>query len=496
MKIAVVGSGIGGLAVAIRLANRGHNVTVFEKNPIPGGKISEIHAEGFRFDTGPTVFTMPQYLENLFRDSKASTEIFLKYSKLELNCKYILPSGKIFKYYSDLKKLREEIKRTSHEPFENIEKRLAESTYIHQLALSSLVKKDGTKVKKFISSDYNKLLIKSYKYLSKSIHKINEAAFIDKDIAKVFDNFNIFNGADPYGKSSIIDIGSYTQFGTSRYFIQGGFYSLIDALMALAKEKRINFKFNSPIEKIIIDNQSVTGVLVKGVAAHFDAVVSNADILYSSLKLFKNPDAISLKNRELTYSALVFMWGVKRTSPKLECYNVILGGNTEKEYELLSGRKIISSDPAISIYISSKLNKSDAPINCENWQVRINAPINNGQDWNTQVNQSRILILKRIYETYGIDLKKDIIFEKIATPVSLERDYNCYKGCVHGVHPKSLMSTFSEHPNVSGQIKNLYFVGGSVSPGGNIPMALLSAEIVENIIQKDHPSQLIEPTLF
>ena len=98
MKIAVVGSGIGGLAVAIRLANRGHNVTVFEKNPIPGGKISEIRADGFRFDTGPNVVAMPQYIEDLFRDSKASTEIFLKYSKVDVNCKYILPNGKIFKY--------------------------------------------------------------------------------------------------------------------------------------------------------------------------------------------------------------------------------------------------------------------------------------------------------------------------------------------------------------------------------------------------------------
>ena len=496
MKIAVVGSGIGGLAVAIRLANRGHNVTVFEKNPIPGGKISEIRAEGFRFDTGPSFLSMPEYVENLFKDSKAGTEIFLKYSKLDVNCKYILPNGKIFKHYSDQKKLKDDIKRTSPEPFENIERRITETSSLHNLALNALAKNDGSKPGKLFSSDYNKLFLKSFKYLSKSLHKINEGAFIDKDIAKVFDTFNIFNGVDPYGKSSVLDLASYTQFGSQRYFIQGGFYNLINALMALAKEKRVVFRLNTPVEKIIIENESATGVLVKGAPVHFDAVVSNADILYSSAKLFKNPEAINLKNRELTHSALVFMWGVKRISPKLDSYNVILGGNTEKEYELLFGRKIISSDPVISIYISSKLNKSDAPSSCENWQVRINAPVNSDQDWNTQISQSRILILKRIYEAYGIDLKKDIIFEKICTPVNLERDYNCYKGSIHGAHPEKLMAPFSEHPNKSAHIKNLYFTGATVNPGGNIPMALLSAEIADNIIQKEHPAILIEPTLF
>jgi phytoene dehydrogenase-like protein len=266
--------------------------------------------------------------------------------------------------------------------------------------------------------------------------------------------------------------------------------------MALAKEKRVVFRFSTPVEKIIIENDTATGVMVKGAPVHFDAVISNADVLYSSAKLFKNPDEIKLTNRELTYSALVFMWGVKRTSPKLDCYNMILGGNTEKEYDLLFGRKIISYDPVISIYISSKINKSDAPSNCENWQVRINAPVNSGQDWNTQISQSRILILKRIYEAYGIDLKKDIIFERIITPVTLERDYNCYKGAVHGVHPNKVIATFSEHPNKSTQIKNLFFTGGSVNPGGNIPMALLSAQIVDNLIQKEHPTIVVEPTLF
>lgn len=496
MKIAVVGSGIGGLAVAIRLANRGHNVTVFEKNPIPGGKISEIRADGFRFDTGPNIIAMPQYIEDLFRDSKASTEIFLKYSKIDVNCKYILPNGKIFKYYSDQKKLREEVKKTSPEPFENIEKRITDSNNLYSVAMNALVKKDGSKPGTLFSSDYNKLFLKSFKYLSKSLHKINEDAFIDKDLAKVFDTFNIFNGVDPYGKSSVLDLGSYTQFGTARYFIQGGFYNLINALMALAKEKRVVFRFSTPVEKIIIENDTATGVMVKGAPVHFDAVISNADVLYSSSKLFKNPDEIKLTNRELTYSALVFMWGVKRTSPKLDCYNMILGGNTEKEYDLLFGRKIISSDPVISIYISSKINKSDAPSNCENWQVRINAPVNSGQDWNTQISQSRILILKRIYEAYGIDLKKDIIFERIITPVTLERDYNCFKGAVHGVHPNKVIATFSEHPNKSTQIKNLFFTGGSVNPGGNIPMALLSAQIVDNLIQKEHPTIVVEPTLF
>ncbi len=499
MKVAVIGAGIGGLAVAVRLANRGHNITLFEKNSFPGGRLSEIKAEGFRFDTGASVFTMPELVEKLFADSKVGIEVFLKYSRMDVNCRYFLPGGKVVRMYADPRKLREELRKNSPEPFENIERRLIRSAELFRLSQDCFIDFEGiVKKSSLFSYDYNKIRLKSFKYLKGgSVHKINENSFIDKDIANIFDTFGIYNGYDPYKTNPLLALGSYPLYGTNRYFIQGGFYALADALMRLAKERRVGFRFGNEVEQICINNGKADGVVIKGgEQMGFDAVVSALDINYAGKKLFCDPELPKYQGKELTSSALVFLWGVKRTTPRLDCYNVILSSDPEKEFDLIFDRKIISSDPTISIYISSKLCKTDAPPGCENWQVHINAPVNMGQDWTTQINQSRIIILKRIYEKLGVDIKKDLVYEKIISPVNFEHDYRTFRGSLHGYMNNHLLSPVSGYPNRHPSIKNLYFAGGTVHPGGSVPMTLMSAFIVDSIFEKEHPVTITEPTLF
>ena len=144
----------------------------------------------------------------------------------------------------------------------------------------------------------------------------------------------------------------------------------------------------------------------------------------------------------------------------------------------------ISNDPTIYVNISSKDIPDHAPINKENWYVMINVPWNENQDWVQKTEKLKRLVIKKIDLTLSTNIEKLIETEKIVTPVDISNDTLSYKGALYGSSSNSKLSAFLRHPNFSKKIKNLYFVGGSVHPGGGIPLCLLSAKIVDNLISQ------------
>ena len=151
-------------------------------------------------------------------------------------------------------------------------------------------------------------------------------------------------------------------------------------------------------------------------------------------------------------------------------------------FEHIFDKKSISSDPTIYINISSKEEGSDAPQGCENWFVMINAPGNYGQDWETLKKEVRQRIVKKINRILKVNIEEYIEAEEILEPMTIESRTYSHKGSLYGASSNSQFAAFLRHPNFSKQLKNLYFCGGSVHPGGGIPLCLLSAKIVSNLI--------------
>jgi phytoene dehydrogenase-like protein len=188
-------------------------------------------------------------------------------------------------------------------------------------------------------------------------------------------------------------------------------------------------------------------------------------------------------HNEPSTSALIFYWGINKQYNELEVHNILFSSNYKNEFDHLSKLKTISNDPTVYIFISSKSVEGDAPEGKENWYVMINVPENTGQKWDELTEKARKDIIQKINRVLNTDIEQHILFEKIADPRTIEQDTGSYKGALYGKSSNNKFAAFLRHPNFKKGIKNIFFTGGSVHPGGGIPLCLASAKIVDKHIQ-------------
>jgi phytoene dehydrogenase-like protein len=187
-------------------------------------------------------------------------------------------------------------------------------------------------------------------------------------------------------------------------------------------------------------------------------------------------------NQERSSSALIFYWGIKRAFPQLDLHNIFFSNDYEKEFHTIFKEDSIIDDTTVYINITSKEESHHAPKGCENWFVMINTPGNKGQDWEALKADAKKAILKKLSRVLKTDISSLIETEEILDPIRIEKDTLSHEGSLYGTSSNSRFAAFLRHPNFSRTIKGLYFCGGSAHPGGGIPLCLLSAKIVDNLI--------------
>lgn len=483
MNIAVVGSGIGGLCTSIRLANKGHKVMVYEKNDKPGGKMAEIRAKGYRFDTGPSLFTLPQLLEQLFTESGEQLSNYLKYNLLENNCKYFYPDNTVFNFYHDKDKLKKEIEENTLESYANIYKRLKQSEDVYNISAPVFLFNDFHKLSNFNTPPFKKILFKLHKLdFIRTMHCANIRSFKDRNMVQLFDRYATYNGSNPYRAPATLNMIAHLENNIGAFFPEKGMYAIVDALFKLAIKKGVNFSFNNLVSKIIVENKKVTGINVEEQFFPYDIVVSDSDTKYIARNMLKHPLDKRLTKSTPSSSAMIFYWGINKEHQILDVHNILFSNDYKKEFDSIFNKRTIIDDPTVYIFISSKVVPDDAPKGCENWFVMINVPANTGQDWDKLIAYSRSNIIKKINKTFSIDIESSIEFEQIGYPLSIEQKTLSFGGSLYGSASNSMFSAFLRHPNKLSSIKNLYFVGGSVHPGGGIPLCIASSEIVSREI--------------
>lgn len=484
-KAIIIGAGIGGIASAIRLQNKGYAVQVLEKNEYPGGKLTQFRGNGFRFDAGPSLFTMPNLVTELFELSGKKSTDYFNYDQLEILCNYFYEDGTRISANADIAIFADEIERKTTDSAAQIKKHLKKSKFIYEATEEQFLNKSLHKIGSFLSIATLTSIVKlPFLNIFSSMNQVNESAFNDTKTIRLLNRYATYNGSNPYKAPGILNIIPHLEFELGAYLPKGGMHEITNSLVKLAKEIGVEFHFNQEVTRIQTQNNLVKGVETKEKNYDAEIVVCNADIhtvyekLLPSAKKLKKVDA-----QERSSSALIFYWGIDKNFPELDVHNIMFTEDYKTEFEHIFDSKTIYEDPTVYINITSKQIKEDAPKGKENWFVMINVPSVYGQDWDQMVAIARKNIIAKISRNLGEDIENHIVFEEKLTPQLIQDKTSSFKGSLYGTSSNSRFAAFFRHKNFSSQYKNLYFCGGSVHPGGGIPLALSSAKIIERLIK-------------
>ncbi|WP_207495363.1 1-hydroxycarotenoid 3,4-desaturase CrtD [Aridibaculum aurantiacum] len=486
-KAVIIGAGVAGLAAATRLSIQGFHVTVYEKNSHPGGKLHAFEKEGFHFDAGPSLFTQPANVEELFAVANEPIEQYLQYEKVPVACKYFYPNGTIVNAYTDAAAFAEELHTKLGEEPSRVLDYLQQSENLYNKIGDIFLNTSLHKRKMLLAAPIGKALAATRrKHILQSLHQLNKDHFKQPATVQLFDRFATYNGSNPYKAPGMLSLIPHLEQNEGTFYPKGGMISITNALYKLALKQGVQFYFDSPVERIISHEQRVHGVVVNGENIKADLVVSNGDAYFTYKHLLKDEyEARKILKQERSSSAIIFYWGMNKQFPQLHLHNIFFSKDYAEEFTRLFNQKTLSADPTVYINITSKMEAAHAPAGGENWFVMVNAPANVGQDWQALKQYAKQAILSKLSAMLGEDIEPYIAVEETLDPVKIEAQTQSYMGSLYGTSSNSKMAAFLRHPNFTSKIKGLYFAGGSVHPGGGIPLCLKSAAIVSKIIEAD-----------
>ena len=491
--VAVIGGGLGALSGAIRLARLGFSVQLFEKNPKVGGKVNEVVLENYRFDTGASLLTMPFVIDELFDFAGFKRSDYLDFVSMDPICRYFFSDGSEMDASADKTKMRTAIQQLSPDDVEAYERFLNYAEQIHTLAAEIFMFTPIHEFRKLMKPQHFRTLFRLHQIDPfRTVHQSVSRFFSDPRLIQLFDRYATYNGSDPFQAPATLNIIPYVEYALGGYYIKGGIYRLIDALAAVACELGVQIHTSAKVEKICHDSKRASGVLVNGEKIEADYVLCGADAIVAHDELIDGHQnrRERLNRLEPSLSGMVFLWGVRAKHPKLAHHNIVFSSDYDAEFEQIFKRQQVPDEPTIYIAITSKADTSHAPVDGENWFVLLNMPyLASGQIWEKEKDRMRSVVLDKL-KRLGFDIEDRIEVEQIYTPEDFSELYASNRGSIYGISSNSKTTAFKRIPNRSRLLDRLYFAGGSVHPGGGIPLVILSGKMAAALMAEDRGSNL------
>jgi len=469
--VTVLGGGFAGLSAAIHLALAGCEVTLLEQNTTFGGKARQLEKDGFRFDTGPSVFTLPHIIEEIFERAGESLPFDLK--PLNLLCRYHYPSGRVWDVYSDAERTTEQLSAKEADVYRNL---LAEARKLYEAAAPTFgFGQSPTRLELLRYGLKHGLAAHPFRTLEGLLDSYGATG----DLKQFFLRFATYFGADPYRAPAVLHNIAWAELGLGVSYPTGGIYAVVKGLVGLAEKVGVDLRPDVKIEQLEHSARRVKTVHTSQGSFHADAVVSALDIIRTHKLLHLET---RLERLEPSLSGFVMLLGIEGETSELRHHSISFSSDYRSEFAAIR-RGEFPTDPTLYFNISSKTDPDDAPPGCENWFVMANAPALDERPLDEERYLEHLLgvLAKR-----GFDISKKLRFAEIIGPSKLAQ--LAHRGSIYGVAPHSLLQTLRPKQTLNG-FDNLVLAGGSVFPGGGIPLALLSGKAAAELVIKADKSK-------
>lgn len=490
--VLIVGAGIGGLSAAINLAVSGRkNIVMLEKNAQSGGKMAEISQGGFRWDTGPSVITMLNVFQELFNRAGRNLEDYLILKPIEPLTRYFFPDGQVLDLLRDHAATLQHISKIEPGDVEGYLAFLSYSARIHRITGPVFIYSQPPTPRSFLQ-----VPLKDYLKID-PFRTINQAAksFVrSPHLRQILGRFATYVGASPYLAPATLNVIAHIELNEGVWYPSGGIYQIATALSRLAQELGVEIHWNTEVLEITTHNNQVTGArTTQGVHYPADTVISNVDILTTFGKLIQPQANVQFarkrfSNPKLSSSGFIMLLGLNRTYERLAHHNIFFSPDYQREFTQIFKQNCPPDDPTIYVSITAKTDPEHAPTGKENWFILVNTPPTNSKfDWHSSAPEYRDRIIE-ILERFGFSIRQHIEQEIILTPDDIARQSGAYHGALYGFSSNDRLAAFRRPSNRDPQIKGLYYAGGTVHPGGGVPMVILSGKVAAEMILMDEKS--------
>jgi phytoene desaturase len=484
----VIGAGIGGIAAAARLARAGYDVTLLEKSSNSGGRTNKIEKDGFRFDTGPTLFLMPEVFRQTYASLGERMEDHLELIRLDPTYRVHFHDLSSIDLSADLVKMRERLDGIEPGSFGAYLRFLSEGYRHYYVSLDRFVGRNFKSLLDYFSPA-NLPLIVQLKALMK--HYSNTSTYFrDPKLRAAFTFQNMYLGVSPYDALATYSLLQYTELAEGIWFPRGGMYRVIETLTAIAERNGVTIRYNTTVARIEVDGTQAKGVVLEdGEFLAGDVVVANADLPY----VYRNmlPDdgtAAYLEGLKYTSSALMFYWGVEGSVDPLLPHNVFLADNEYKlSFDRIFRDLTLPDSPSFYVHIPTHIDPTTAPSGSNAMMILVPVGHINDyqpQDWHALQMRARSTVLTTLERLGVTNLSQRIISESTISPPDY-LNMNLVKGSAFGLSHNFWQVGYLRPQNRHAKYGNLYFSGASTHPGTGLPIVLLSARLaVERILQE------------
>ena len=485
-KINIIGSGFSSLSAACHLAKRGFNVEVFEKNSSLGGRARQLKKEGFTFDMGPSWYWMPDVFESFYNDFGKKTSDFYKLERLDPGYQVVFGENERILIGDSLEKIYSVFEKEEKGSSVKLKRFINIAKENYNIAIKDLVYRPGISPLELITPQ----TVKKIKYFLSNIKKDVCKDFQSPKLRQILQFPVLFLGAKPSKTPSFYNFMNYADFGLGTWHPEKGMYSIVMAMVDLAKSLGVKFNTNSEIEKICVDNDGrAKGIKINNKLEKADIVLSGADYHHSESLLdhkYRRYSKAFWNKKTFAPSSLLFYIGLDKKIKNVSHHTLFFDVDFDEHADSIYNNPSWPKDPLFYVNFPSISDPTMAPKGKEACFILI--PIAPGIEDSKKLREIYFQkVLDRLEKLTKQNIKDNIIFSESFCINDFIKEYNSYKGNAYGLANTLFQTAFLRPKLISNKVKNLYFTGQLTVPGPGVPPAIISGKLVAELISKANP---------